>query len=186
MGINRLLLFIISFFSFVLVDAQVIVNSDLNLTLLSRDSVWQTANTNKSLIRLNFQTGETTMKVNTDAFKSTDTALNKLFINRKTDISLHFNVNKETINLLSKDNKVYTLQVPGMLYINSHFHSVQVIYSFYNKNGNTLDLANNKIFASIRCDFFPADFQADWLSSFTSEAIKLWATKQGINFFNVD
>ena len=55
-----------------------------------------------------------------------------------------------------------------------------------NKNGNTADLGNNKVFASVRCYFSPFDFQLDWLNEFGNEPIQLWSSKQAVNFFNVE
>lgn len=168
------------------VNAQVIMNSETNVTLLDNDSVWQTMKSKKSLVRINYQTGETTLKVNFSSFVANDTNLTKIIGQTKSEFYLTFNISRETLNLLTKDNKVYTFEVPGMLFFNDHFHSVTVKHSFYNKNGNIADLANNKIFASISCNFFPADFQLEWLNLNTKEALQLWLNKQPINFFNVE
>ncbi len=167
-------------------SAQVIVNSETNMTLFVNDTSWVNAKSPKSLLKLNYQTGETNLKVGVETFKTADTALSKQLSQSKMELDLHFNVSRETLNLLTKDNKVYTFEVPGMLYLNGHFHSVQVMYSFYNKNGNIADLANNKIFASVRCYFSAENYQIDWMKAYGAEPIQLWLSKQPINFFNVE
>lgn len=174
------------FFYLSAINAQVIVNSETNITMLNTDSTWKNMKSPKSLVRINYQTGETTLKVNLNTFTTNDTNLRKVIGTVKSEFYLNFNVNRETLNLLTKDNKVYTFEVPGMLFFNDHFHSVMVKHSFYNKNGNIADLANNKIFASISCSFYPLDFQIDWLNLDLKEPIQLWLNKQSINFFNVE
>ena len=175
--------FLLSLFS---LNAQVIVNSETNVSMLNNDSLWRTMKSKKTLVRINYQTGETSLKVNLNSFAVDDTLWMPLLKQSKTDFYLTFNVSHETLNLLTKDNKVYTFEAPGMLFFNDHFHSVTVKHSFYNKNGNTADLANNKIFVSISCTFNPLDFQMDWPQLNTKEPIQFWLNKQSINFFNVE
>ncbi|MDI1235443.1 MAG: hypothetical protein PSX81_14275 [bacterium] len=162
------------------------MTSETNITMLDLDSSWQNIKSKKSLLRINYQTGETTLKVNFNSFASKDTTLSKIIGLSKSEFYLNFNINRDILNLLTKDNKVYTFETPGMLYFNEHFHSVIVKHSFYNKNGNIADLANNKVFASISCTFSPLDFQLDWLNLNMKESIKLWMNKQSINFFNIE
>lgn len=180
------LLFLPLFLFILSAHSQVIVNSETNVSLLNSDSIWRTMKSKKTLVRINYQTGETTLKVSLNTFAVDDTLWQPFLSQSKTEFYLTFNVNRETLNLLTKDNKIYTFEVPGMLFFNDHFHSVTVKHSFYNKNGNTADLANNKIFASISCSFNPFDFQLDWPTLNTKESVLFWLNKQAINFYNVE
>ncbi len=166
--------------------AQVIKNSVSNINIMAPDSVKVNNRSPLSLLMVNYQTGEATFKVESESFTTSDSTLKRFFFQKNNDIELHFNITKNMLDMLTTDNKEHSAETPGMLYINNHFHSVSINYSLYNKNGNTIDFANNNVFFSFQLNFRPEDFQLDWLSSYTREPVLIWSNKQPMNFSNTN
>jgi hypothetical protein len=183
----NLLFILTSFLTFNLSGiAQVSKNSSVNINMLGVDSARVNSKSSYALLTLNYQTGETVLKVKAETFSTEDSMMKKVFFQKINEIELHFNITRAMMDLMKSDNKEHSSEAPGMLYINNHFQSVTINYSIYNKNGNAIDFANNNVLLSIQCNFSPKDYQLDDISEISKEPMLIWMNKQTVNFLHTD
>lgn len=182
MNLFKTIPFLITFFFCSRIFSQVTKKSAININVVTNDSVRSNCRSNQSLLIINYQTGETTIKVKSETFTTNDTILQKVLFQKTTEVELHFEIKREMLDVLNSDNIEHAAEAPGMLYINNHFQSVSINYSIYNKNGNTIDFANNNVLLSLQCSFYPMDFQLEDLDKITHDPILLWVSKQPVNF----